>query len=86
MRARAALVALLLAAVSQVTQAQVYAWREPHSGATRMSNIAPAWYRPYPDVAAGPRVIVTLGPKVLDDTALPLDKRLELARRQASRR
>jgi len=86
MKARATLLALLLAAACQTTQAQVYSWREPHSGATRMSNLAPAWYRQYPDVAAGPRVVVTLGARVIDDTALPLEKRLELAQRKAFRR
>jgi hypothetical protein len=86
MRARAALLAVLLAAVPQLTQAQVYTWRDPQSGATRISNVAPAWYRHYAEVAPGPRVVVTLGRTVIDDTGLPLEKRIELARRQGSPR
>ena len=85
MSARAGLLVVLLAGLSQVAQAQVYSWQEPQSGATRMSNVAPAWYRKYPEVTTGPRVIVTLDARVVDDTALALEKRLELMRRPAPR-
>ena len=80
MSMRAALVAFLaflpLAAHAQA----VYTWRETH--VTRMSNVAPRWYRPDAPVY-GPRVIVTLGKTVIDDTSLPLEKRMELARKPA---
>ena len=40
----------------------------------RFSNEPPAWYRTYEPVR-GPRVLVTLNNRVVDDTALPMNKR-----------
>ena len=77
---RAALLAFL-AFLPLLSHAQaVYTWRETQ--VTRMSNVAPRWYRPDAPVH-GPRVIVTLGKTVIDDTSLPLAKRMELARKPA---
>ena len=58
----------------------IYSWREPDTGAQRTSNIAPPWYRPDAEVA-GPRVIVRLNRRVIDDTSWPLARRLEASRR-----
>jgi len=54
---------------------QVYSWQE--AGATRFSNEAPGWYRSYEPVR-GPRVLVTLDNRVIDDTSLPMEKRMAL--------
>ena len=43
-----------------------------------MSNIAPPWYS-RGEIVNGPRVILTLGGKVVDDTALPYEDRLLLS-------
>ena len=55
--------------------AQVYSWKDPASGQSRFSNIAPPWYS-HGEVVSGPRVIATVGEKVIDDTALPYERRL----------
>jgi len=57
--------------------AQVYAWKDPASGQSRFSNIAPPWYNRGESVS-GPRVIATLGDRVIDDTALAYEQRLLL--------
>jgi hypothetical protein len=54
---------------------QVYSWKE--AGATRVSNEPPNWYRSYEPVS-GPRVLVMLGNRVIDDTGLPMEKRVAL--------
>ena len=58
--------------------AQVYSWTE--AGATRISNEPPHWYTGYAPVK-GPRVLVTQGGRVIDDTALSMEKRLALRRK-----
>ncbi len=57
--------------------AQVYSWKDPASGQSRLSNIAPSWYNRGENVG-GPRVIATLGERVIDDTALAYEQRLLL--------
>jgi hypothetical protein len=82
---------VLLALVPAALRAQVYTWVEPGSGETRgetrISTIPPAWYRqPYQEpIVHAPRVIVSIGTAVIDDTAWPLAKRLELFQRRNSR-
>jgi len=56
----------------------MYAWKDPNSGQSKFSNIAPPWYHRGEQVS-GPRVIQTLGGKVVDDTALPYERRLLLS-------
>jgi len=58
--------------------AQVYSWKDPETGQTRFSNIAPRWYS-RGETVSGPRVIVTAGDKVIDDTALAYDDRLRIS-------
>lgn len=70
-------------AVIETARAQVYVWRDPASGVTRVSNFAPAWYARNQGMD-GPRVVVTLGSRIVDDTSLPLEARLELAARSAA--
>ena len=80
---RKALALALLAFLPAALRAQVYSWEEPRTGGTRISTVAPAWYRfPYVEHVAGPRVVVSIGATVIDDTALPLAKRLELFERR----
>jgi hypothetical protein len=66
---------LVLVALAHPAFGQVYSWQE--AGATRISNEPPAWYKSYEPVR-GPRTLVTTGPRVIDDTALPMEKRLAL--------
>ena len=54
---------------------QVYSWKE--AGSTRFSNEPPGWYRAYEPVR-GPRIIVVAGNRVIDDTSLPMAKRMVL--------
>ena len=54
---------------------QVYSWKE--AGVTRISNAPPAWYSTYEPVK-GPRVRVMMGNRLIDDTGLPMEKRLAL--------
>ena len=55
--------------------AQVYSWKDPASGQSRFSNIAPPWYS-HGETVRGPRVVATVGERVIDDTALPYEQRL----------
>jgi hypothetical protein len=57
--------------------AQVYSWKDPANGQSKFSNIAPPWYNRGESVS-GPRVIATLGDRVIDDTALAYEQRLLL--------
>ena len=54
--------------------AQVYSWKDPATGGNKISNLAPPWYS-RGGVVNGPRVVATLGDKVIDDTALPYEER-----------
>ena len=58
--------------------AQMYSWKDPASGQTRFSNIAPPWYS-RGEIVSGPRVIATIGDRVIDDTALAYEQRLLLS-------
>ena len=62
----------------------IYSWREADTGAQRISNVAPGWYRPDAEVV-GPRVVVTLNRRVVDDTSWPLAQRLEATRQREQR-
>ena len=74
---RIALAAGLLL-IGGLAHAQVYSWKDSTTGATRFSNIAPYWYGPG-ETVSGPRVIVTIGNRVVDDTALSYEDRLLLS-------
>ena len=64
-----------LLTISCSAQAEMYSWREGAS--LKVSNNPPAWYRVDRPVR-GPRVVVTHGKRVIDDTGLPMDQRLNL--------
>ena len=64
--------------------AQVYAWRDPATGRSKLSNIAPPWYN-RSDSVRGPRVVATAGAKLIDDTALAYEHRLILLGRSNGR-
>ena len=66
---------LLLVAFSHAALADVYAWRE--GGTIRITNQPPARYSVYEPVP-GPRIVVTVGRRVIDDTALPMEERRRL--------
>jgi hypothetical protein len=70
--------ALLVAAAPAA--AQVYSWREPATGQTKLSNMPPPWYK-RGETVRGPRVVATIGGRVIDDTALAYDDRLRLSGR-----
>lgn len=57
--------------------AQVYQWDDADTGARRLSNIAPSWYRK-PDGKPCPRVQVFDNGRLIDDTGLPAERRQEL--------
>jgi hypothetical protein len=65
----------LLLALSFPTQAQMYSWREGAS--LKVSNNPPNWYRVDRPVR-GPRVVVTQGKRVTDDTGLSMEERLRM--------
>ena len=58
--------------------AQMYSWKDPASGQTRFSNIAPPWYS-RGEILSGSRVIATIGDRVIDYTALAYEQRLRLS-------
>jgi len=68
--------ALLLSGVP--AYAQLYSWKDPNTGETKLSNIAPRWYNREERIS-GPRVVKTLNGKVVDDTALSYEDRLMLS-------
>ena len=69
--------AAAFALAGEPARAQVYSWKDPATGQSRLSNIAPPWYSRGENVS-GPRVIATLGARVVDDTALAYERRLLL--------
>lgn len=79
MRLKQRIVLCLVAmTVSLPSLAQVYQWTDPETGKKRLSNVAPPWIlQPLLD-RAGPRVQVYYEGKLVDDTGLPWEKRLEL--------
>jgi hypothetical protein len=68
--------ALLLAASPAL--AQVYSWKDPTTGQSKFSNIPPPWYS-RSNIVRGPRVVATIGDRVIDDTALRYEDRLLLS-------
>jgi len=66
--------AAAFALVGEPALAQVYSWKDPATGQSRLSNIAPPWYS-HGEMVGGPRVIATLGARVIDDTALAYEDR-----------
>ena len=64
--------------MSEFAYAQMYSWKDPDSGQTKFSNVAPPWYKRGESVR-GPRVIETVRGKVVDDTALSYEDRLLLS-------
>ena len=69
------LLPLFLLMLSFSTQAEMYSWRDGAS--MKVSNNPPGWYRLERPVR-GPRVVVTQGRRIVDDTGLPMDERLSL--------
>ncbi len=57
----------------------VYMWKDPSTGSSKISNLAPAWYRSGGN-SNGPRVIVLRGNRVIDDTRLRTEERQQLRR------
>lgn len=57
--------------------AQVYCWNDAQTGAKRLSNIPPAWYKS-PDTRTTPRVQVFDNGRLIDDTGLSPEQRAEL--------
>ena len=66
---------LALLVLSLPTQAQMYSWYEGAS--KKVSNVPPGWYR-FDRPARGPRVVVTQGKRLLDDTGLSMEERLRM--------
>ena len=56
-------------------RAEMYAWRDGAS--MKVSNNPPGWYHVDRPVR-GPRVVVTQGKRVIDDTGLPVEERRRL--------
>ena len=65
----------LLLALSFPTCAQMYSWRE--GGSLKVSTVPPTWYRVDRSVL-GPRVVVTQGKRIIDDTGLAIEERLRM--------
>ena len=59
-----------LPAVCQSAIAQVYTWKDPETGATKISNLRPAWFRSEQPKLKGPRTLMLLNGKVIDDSGL----------------
>ena len=88
-----ALVAATLALVAVPAGADVFVWKDPQTGRTRMSNIAPAWVRdPQPGQRA-PKVEVVRDRKVIDvqtafaapqEAARPSEKQMAMGKRAQS--
>ena len=57
--------------------AQVYCWNDAQTGAKRLSNIPPSWYK-NPDSRNSPRVQVFDNGRLIDDTSLTVEQRAEL--------
>ena len=72
---RLLLVPFFLLTLSLPTHAEMYSWR---GGASlKVANNPPGWYRVDRPVR-GPRVVVTQGKRVLDDTGLTMEERLRM--------
>jgi hypothetical protein len=47
-------------------RADVYVWKDPQTGSTRMTNVPPPWVRSPPEQRRTPKVEVIRGSKVMD--------------------
>jgi hypothetical protein len=70
-----ALLPFFVLMLSSPTYAQMYSWREGAS--LKVANNPPGWYRADRPVR-GPRVVVTQGKRVIDDTGLSMEERLRM--------
>ena len=77
---RQIILAAALLLTGGLAHGQVYSWKDAATGASRFSNVPPPWYRAM-EAVDGPRVLVTIGIRVIDDTALPFEERLQLSGR-----
>ena len=66
---------------SAVASAQVYQWKDPENGATRISTIAPAWFRIAYGDQRNPRVQVFYYGVLVDDTGLAYEGRVAMRSR-----
>ncbi|MCC6608071.1 MAG: hypothetical protein IT515_00160 [Burkholderiales bacterium] len=60
-----ALLVLLACVAAAPVAAQVYSWRDPHTGQLRISTVPPPWLRERGAAAGGPRVHVFMEGKVV---------------------
>lgn len=58
-----------IACTTMPASAQMYMWKDPETGQTKMSNSRPAWFRSN-DGVRGPRTQLILNGKVIDDTGV----------------
>ena len=59
--------------------AQVYSWKDPQTGTLMMSSTPPVWYSARIPVP-GPRIVVSIRGRDVDDTARPLEELQALQR------
>ena len=77
-RLRQIILAAALLLCGGLAHAQVYSWKDAATGASKFSNVPPPWYRAL-EAVDGPRVLVTIGVRVIDDTAQSFEERLRLS-------
>jgi signal transduction histidine kinase len=59
---------IVAAAVALPVAAQMYMWKDPETGQTKMSNVKPPWYGSNQPGVRGPRTQVFLNGNLVDDT------------------
>ncbi len=59
--------------------AQVYSWKDPQTGTLMMSSTPPVWYSARIPVP-GPRIVVSIRGRDVDDTARPMEERQAMQR------
>lgn len=59
--------------------AQVYSWKDPQTGTLMMSSTPPVWYSARVPVP-GPRVVVSIRGRDVDDTARSIEERQAMQR------
>ncbi len=62
-----------------ICSAQAYRWKDPQTGTLMMSGTPPGWYSARHPVA-GPRVVVSILGRDVDDTALSIEERRAMQR------
>ena len=67
-----------LLVIAPAAQSQVFQWKDPDSGVTRISNSAPAWYREAFGENRKPRIQVFYYGVLVDDTSLSFKGRQDL--------